>query len=181
MNWPLIRAIILLPGTVLVFIPACVLWLSRNTRYAAVLIKPDQDAFWIVLPIGLFGVLLSTWTVTLFVKVGRGTPAPWETPKKLVVRGPYRHVRNPMIIGVLAILLAEVLLLRSWPLGCWMILFFLGNAVYFPLVEEKELEQRFGNEYLVYKRNVPRWIPRLRPWDGAVPQRATSESNSINE
>jgi protein-S-isoprenylcysteine O-methyltransferase Ste14 len=69
-----------------------------------------------------------------------------------------------MITGVLLMLSAEALLLQSWPIAAWMMLFFIGNAIYFPLVEEKGLEKRFGNEYRDYKANVPRWIPRLRPW-----------------
>jgi protein-S-isoprenylcysteine O-methyltransferase Ste14 len=69
-----------------------------------------------------------------------------------------------MITGVLLMLSAEALLLQSWPVGIWMMVFFIGNAIYFPLIEEKGLEKRFGNEYRNYKANVPRWIPRLRPW-----------------
>jgi len=100
----------------------------------------------------------------LFTRYGDGTPAPWEPPRNLVIRGPYRHVRNPMITGVLFLIAAEALLLGSWPLIVWMGLFFLGNAVYFPLVEEKGLEERFGQAYREYKRNVPRWLPRQQPW-----------------
>ena len=70
-----------------------------------------------------------------------------------------------MISGVLLLLLAEALLFHSWPITAWMILFLVGNAIYFPLVEEKGLEKRFGDEYLEYKARVPRWIPRLRPWE----------------
>jgi protein-S-isoprenylcysteine O-methyltransferase Ste14 len=98
------------------------------------------------------------------MKFGDGTPAPWDPPQKLVIRGPYRHVRNPMITGVLLMLLAEALWFQSWPLALWMLIFFLGNFVYFPLVEEKGLEKRFGNDYREYKAHVPRWIPRLHPW-----------------
>jgi len=56
-------------------------------------------------------------------------------------------------------------LFHSWPITAWMILFFVGNAIYFPLVEEKGLERRFGEEYLKYKARVPRWLPRLRSWE----------------
>ena len=100
----------------------------------------------------------------LFLHVGRGTPAPWDPPRRLVVQGPYRHVRNPMITSVIAMLLAETLLFASWPLAAWMVVFFAVNAVYFPLSEEKGLEKRFGEDYRIYRDNVPRWIPRLRPW-----------------
>jgi protein-S-isoprenylcysteine O-methyltransferase Ste14 len=101
------------------------------------------------------------------MKFGQGTPAPWDPPKKFVVRGPYRHVRNPMIIGVLLMLLAEAMVLQSWPITGWMIVFFIGNAIYFPLVEEKGLEKRFGQDYRQYKAHVHRWIPRIRAWQQA--------------
>ena len=83
-----------------------------------------------------------------------------------------------MITSVLLVLLAEALLLRSWPIVAWMVVFFAGNAVYLPFVEEKDLERRFGNTYLAYKENVPRWIPRLRPWKGTGTQRITSKHDN---
>jgi protein-S-isoprenylcysteine O-methyltransferase Ste14 len=66
-----------------------------------------------------------------------------------------------MITGVLLILYAEAVLLQSWPIAVWMIVFFIGNSIYFPLVEESGLEKRFDNQYREYKNQVPRWIPRL--------------------
>jgi protein-S-isoprenylcysteine O-methyltransferase Ste14 len=69
-----------------------------------------------------------------------------------------------MITGALSMLLAETLLLKSWPIFLWLLVFFLLNSVYFPLVEERSLEKRFGADYLEYKKHVPRWIPRLTPW-----------------
>ncbi len=168
MSWGLIKAIIVLPGTVLIFVPAIILAISANLDFTDQLATPDQMIFLLaLLPAGA-GLLLAVWTVTLFMKFGAGTPAPWEPPQKLVIRGPYRHVRNPMIIGVLLMLMAEALLFRSWPLALWLGVFFIGNAIYFPMVEEKALENRFADAYRSYKANVPRWIPRLRPW---CPQR----------
>ena len=80
------------------------------------------------------------------------------------MHGPYRHVRNPMITSVLLMLAGEAVFLRSWALAGWLSVFFLADAIYFPLVEEKALESRFGDQYGVYRANVRRWIPRLRPW-----------------
>jgi protein-S-isoprenylcysteine O-methyltransferase Ste14 len=111
-----------------------------------------------LLAIGLF---LAGWTMWLFAQKGEGTAAPWDPPKKLVVAGPYCYVRNPMIASVLIMLVAESLLLSSWDIFIWSIVFLLGNLVYFPLVEEKKLEKIFGADYLNYKFSVPRWIPRL--------------------
>jgi protein-S-isoprenylcysteine O-methyltransferase Ste14 len=158
-------AIGLLPFVVTVVIPAYIVY----TRGAV-------NAGWgLASPLGLLpallgcalvglGVLLVYWTVALFATVGRGTLAPWDPPRKLVIRGPYRHVRNPMISGVLCILLGEAVLLGSTPLFVWFLVFFTVNALIMPLIEEPRLEDRFGIDYVAYKRNVPRWLPRAQPW-----------------
>jgi protein-S-isoprenylcysteine O-methyltransferase Ste14 len=104
------------------------------------------------------------WTVSLFVRVGRGTLAPWDPTRRLVVLGPYAHVRNPMISGVLGIIVDEAVALGGWRLATWATAFFVVNHVYFALSEEPGLAKRFGAEYEIYKRHVPRWIPRLQPW-----------------
>jgi protein-S-isoprenylcysteine O-methyltransferase Ste14 len=165
MNWAVVKAIFILLGTGVVLIPAVLLWVSQNTRFAADLSGPRQIAFWVGLCAVVVGLILLIWTITLFARLGRGTLAPWEPTKRLVVRGPYRYARNPMITGVLFILLGEALVFQSWPIAIWIVFFFMINAIYFPLVEEKDLERRFGEEYVLYGKNVPRWIPRLRPWD----------------
>jgi protein-S-isoprenylcysteine O-methyltransferase Ste14 len=164
MPWRLIKTIIVLPGNVLVFIPAVILWIAKDTMYSAELATAYQLSFWLALVAGSIGFGLAVWTVTIFMEFGQGTPAPWDPPKKFVVRGPYRRVRNPMIIGVLLLLLAEAMMLQSWPIAAWMIVFFIGNAIYFPFVEEKGLEKRFGKDYRQYMAHVPRWIPRIYPW-----------------
>ena len=165
MNWGLVRAIIILPGTALVFVPAAILIVAKNTNFSHQLAGPGQLLFWPALMAASLGFGFAVWTVKLFIKIGEGTPAPWDPPQKLVVRGPYRHVRNPMITSVLIMLFAEATLLQSWPITLWMVLFFIANAVYFPLFEEKGLEKRFGDDYREYCAHVPRWIPRLRSWE----------------
>ena len=80
------------------------------------------------------------------------------------MRGPYRHVRNPMITGVLLVLLGEAALLGSLGVLAWAAIFFAINAVWFRLVEEPGLVRRFGADYDEYSRNVPRWVPRGTPW-----------------
>lgn len=110
------------------------------------------------------GLGMLAWTVSLFIRIGRGTLAPWDPTRKLVVRGPYAHVRNPMITGVLAILLGEALAFAARPLWIWAALFLAINHVYFLLSEEPGLAERFGAEYDEYGRHVPRWIPRLTAW-----------------
>ena len=111
------------------------------------------------------GVALVAWTATLLARVGRGTIAPWDPTSRLVVLGPYRHVRNPMISGVLAILLGEAAIFASVPLLLWFAGVFAVNALYLPLVEEPGLRKRFGADYDAYRASVPRWLPRLSPWE----------------
>jgi protein-S-isoprenylcysteine O-methyltransferase Ste14 len=81
-----------------------------------------------------------------------------------VVTGVYCRVRNPMISGVVAILIGEALLFRSLALLAWAGVVWTLNAIYIPLVEEHGLAQRFGDEYHQYKQHVPRWLPRRTPW-----------------
>jgi protein-S-isoprenylcysteine O-methyltransferase Ste14 len=69
-----------------------------------------------------------------------------------------------MITSVLTMQIAEALLLNSWLIFGLFLLFFVGNMIYFPLFEEKDLEKRFGESYREYKHNVPRWIPRITAW-----------------
>lgn len=113
------------------------------------------------------GVVLLYRTVSLFATVGDGTLAPWDPPRRLVVRGVYRYVRNPMISGVLFVLLGEAIVAGSLLLLGWFVAFFAINAITMPLIEEPALEERFGSDYATYKSNVPRWIPRLKPWTPA--------------
>lgn len=164
MYWGLVRSLIILPGTALVLIPTIILVFSAHSNDPLKLASPTEILFWLALLTGGIGFLLSSWSIVLFMRAGGGTPAPLEPPKKLVIRGPYRYVRNPMITGALLMLAAETMLFHSRPIAIWMMIFFVGNALYFPLSEEKGLAKRFGEDYLAYKANVPRWIPRLRPW-----------------
>jgi protein-S-isoprenylcysteine O-methyltransferase Ste14 len=150
-------AIGLLPVVVTLVVPAAIVRQDRPVEVRWALALPG------VVLIGA-SLALVVWTIVLFGTVGKGTLAPWDPTSRLVVRGPYRHVRNPMISGVLGILLGEAVLLGSVPLLVWFGLVLALNAVYMPLVEEPGLRSRFGEDYETYKANVPRWVPRLRPW-----------------
>lgn len=164
--WRHVRAVGLLPGVVTVVVPALIVWSGDSVHVGwglsaglAVLAGLAGVAL-----IGL-GLLLIVCTVTLFAWIGEGTLAPWDPTSRLVVRGPYRHVRNPMISGVLCILLGEAALLGSVALLLWFAAVLAVNAVYMPLVEEPGLARRFGDDYETYRAHVPRWIPSPRPWD----------------
>jgi protein-S-isoprenylcysteine O-methyltransferase Ste14 len=167
-TWKHLRAILLLPGLVLVVIPTTILWLNGADTLGVWQSFPSSR---VILPIiGIacicIGLSLMVATIRLFARVGQGTLAPWEPPQRLVVLGVYRRVRNPMISGVLSVLLGESVVTASVPLFRWFILFAIINAIYIPLLEEPLLVDRFGDEYVTYKRNVRRWIPRLTPWEG---------------
>lgn len=144
---------LILPITVLVIVP-----LSVESRLSlAVDILSVIGALFIAV-----GVFILALTISMFIRLGRGTLAPWSPTKKLVVSGIYSHTRNPMITGVLLCLLGESMMFHSVNIFTWFILFFLINNIYFTLFEEPSLTKRFGKEYLEYKRNVPRWIPRSK-------------------
>ena len=142
MFWRLLKPVLILPGTVLVFVPAVILFACRTTPYSHKLADPGHLFFWLGLVAAATGIILAVWTVTLFITYGQGTPAPWDPPQKLLILGPYRYVRNPMITSVLFMLLSETLLLQSWPIFFWMFFFYLANAFYFPLFEERSLEKK---------------------------------------
>ena len=160
--------VLVLPGTVLVFVPALIIGLTRDTSLAATPAGLTSIPFWAGLLVGVPSVGLALWAMSMFFRYGEGTAAPWDPPQRLVVRGPYRHVRNPMLSGVIGTLIAEALLLQSWPLAGWAALFAVGNMIYFPLSEEPALLKRFGDDYRLYAEHVGRWIPRLTPWQQPV-------------
>ncbi len=153
-----------LPFVVTVLVPV---WLARTNNISLALGTAGaqvlaQGAGVLVLAFGLF---LFASSLGRFATEGEGTLAPWDPPRRLVVRGPYRYVRNPMISGVLFILFGEALLLLSQPHLMWALIFLGLNLLVIPLVEEPGLRRRFGDSYAEYCRHVPRLIPRLRPWE----------------
>ena len=160
-------AILLCPFLAAVVVPYWLLtsWANIDTRWGNV-------SSWEWLPrcvgVGLLagGVVLFGWCVRLFAQIGQGTLAPWDPTRKLVAVGPYRYVRNPMISGAFSMLLGQALIWGSWVVGVWALLFFAVNHTYFILSEEPGLERRFGDSFRTYKANVPRWIPRSKPWEG---------------
>ena len=155
-----LRALIL-PVMVVGVIPAGLLFYNRRALDLA------SPARWAVAAVGLAlvggGLWLMAQTIRLLIVEGQGTLAPWDPTQRLVVRGIYRYVRNPMITGVIAIALGEAAVFASGALLAWAALVTLVNAIYIPLLEEPGLVQRFGAEYETYRRNVPRWLPRREP------------------
>jgi protein-S-isoprenylcysteine O-methyltransferase Ste14 len=159
LSFRVFKAILALPVPVAIIIPSLLLYFSGWQLCDFVLWR-----FLIGAVCFLAGLLLAVSTVRLFPKLGNGTPAPRDPTSKMIISGPYAYVRNPMITGVVLILTGEALMLPSWAIGIWTIVFLIINMFYFPLSEEPGLRKRFGKEYEEYCKNVPRYIPRLTPW-----------------
>jgi protein-S-isoprenylcysteine O-methyltransferase Ste14 len=155
-------AMLLMPLVVVIIVP----WVLRASFTSIDTSWADLPALaWVgrILGVILFsgGLSIFFWCVSLFVSVGRGTLAPWDPTRKLVSVGPYDHVRNPMISSQILFLLCEALFLGSSVVAIWALVIFFINHFYFIYSEEPGLEKRFGESYREYKRQVPRWIPRL--------------------
>ncbi len=157
-------SVALLPFSVAVLIP---LWLARTNRLSPAIGTNVPQVLPQIVGVLLLvvGLILFSASLRKFATEGEGTLAPWDPPRRLVVRGPYRYVRNPMISGVVLVLFGETLVLLSRPHFVWALIFLAANFVYIPLVEETGLGYRFGDSYVEYCRHVPRLIPRLTPWE----------------
>lgn len=149
-------AIVLVPGAACLLFPYFILKSSH--------IQLDRS---IGLPqvlgmvIAALGISMILWVGATFVRRGKGTPIPIEPPKRLVINGLYRYVRNPMYVGAVLIVIAEGIYFGSWLLllyaaGLWAMLH-LAMVIF----EEPQLKRRFGKEYEQYMAVVPRWLPRL--------------------
>lgn len=164
--WKDVRAIVILPGTAVVFMPSYLWWrfgvdpfgLWREHRSWAVVFAVVGVLF------VLAGLRMIAATIAMLRAIGNGTVAPWDPTQRLVVHGIYRHVRNPMISGVFAVILGEALLTASPAVFLWLVVFVIGKSIYIPLVEERSLRRRFGSDYDEYRTAVPRWIPRRTAW-----------------
>jgi len=156
--WRWVGALLLLPINVLIIIPA--IFLDLNAP------EFNNWTSWLAVVTGLLGLALVVSCVRLFAKSGGdGTPAPWDPVTNLIITGPYRYVRNPMLSGVIIILFSEALVFWSLSFFIYTTLFVLLNMAYFPLVEEPGLIKRYGAAYKIYMNNVPRWIPLIKPYN----------------
>ena len=141
-------------GLVLIYLPARLLSWSGIVRPAA--IELEQVAGMII---GAAGAAVALWCILTFVSSGKGTPAPFDPPRRLVIQGPYRFVRNPMYIGADLTLMGAALFYESMPLLSYAILFVLLAHIFVVLYEEPTLRRTFGEEYEIYCRRVRRWWP----------------------
>jgi protein-S-isoprenylcysteine O-methyltransferase Ste14 len=158
--WRIARAILPLPFMATVVVPAIIV-AAGGTGHGHGLGAAAATVAGIALIATGLGLFVAT--VRLFASIGRGTLAPWDPPERLVIAGPYRYLRHPMITGVALTLAGEALVLGSTGIAIWLAGFVAVNAVYLPLVEEPALVRRFGSDYERYMESGHRWLPRLRP------------------
>ena len=107
------------------------------------------------------------WCLSLFAIIGRGTPGPWDAPRRVVTDGPYRWVRNPIYIAAFLVVVGEAWLFLSLPLLLYAGALAVGVHLFVSGYEEPTLRRRFGDEYAAYQRRVRRWIPRPSRRDSA--------------
>ena len=144
----------------LVFVPGIVAGLIP---LGLLRIGPQQQTgvfSWLSHPIWLAGGAILLWCFRDFVQKGRGTPAPIDPPKELVVSGLYRYIRNPMYVGVLMILFGHFLWFGHWALLAYAVFIFFAFHLFVINYEERALRRTFGAAYETYLRQVPRWLPR---------------------
>lgn len=138
----------------LVFVPRAIL------RASGVVRAPSPSP--LALAGGVLAVLggaLATWCILTFVIVGRGTPAPFDPPRRLVVRGPYRYLRNPMYLGAVFLLVGAGLYAGSLALAAYAVVFVAVSDQFVRRYEEPTLRRTFGADYAEYCRATRRWLP----------------------
>ena len=145
---------VLVPGVVAGYLPLVVI--GRDGQ------RPGGWSYIGVVPVAI-GLLIYAWTAFDFAWTGRGTPAPIDPPRRLVVRGLYRYVRNPMYVGVLLVIMGEGLMRQSCQTieYAFAVAFMFGALVL--VLEEPLLRSQFGTAYSNYSAQVPRWLPRRSP------------------
>lgn len=140
---------------VLVFLPSQVLVRAGVTTPPAIGLAQATGGLAVIV-----GLSLAIWCVLAFGIIGKGTPAPFDPPRRLVVRGPYRYVRNPMYVGAIVGLAGASLFYESLALAGFTILFTAVVHLFVLFYEEPTLARLFGADYTEYRRHVARWTPR---------------------
>ncbi len=156
----LIRAVTysaLFIGFLLIYLPARLLSWSGIVRPAEIAVPQVAG-----MVLGVVGAGIALWCIFTFAAAGKGTPAPFDPPRRLVIRGPYRFVRNPMYVGAGLTLTGAALFYASWPLLGYAFLFWLATHLFVLGYEEPALRRTFGQDYAAYCRQVRRWWPRVQ-------------------
>jgi protein-S-isoprenylcysteine O-methyltransferase Ste14 len=146
--------LIIAPGSVAGYIPLALLRQGPRVETGI--------AAYLAFPLWIVGGVILLWSFWNFLHEGHGTPAPVDPPKELVAVGFYRYVRNPMYVGILAMIIGHFLWFGYWYLLVYAGVVFLAFHTFVTFYEEPTLKRTFGAAYEDYRRNVPRWIPRFR-------------------
>src|SRR5437773_4657771 len=144
---------LVVPSTVAVYVP---LLIARGRSPASGVTCP------LAVVVLALGASTYAWSVWDFATFGRGTPAPIDAPKRLVVRGLYRYTRNPIYLGVLTVLLGLGVMFQGRALLIYAFCVGIGFHIFVVLYEERRLARQFGAEYYDYCEKVGRWLPRFR-------------------
>jgi protein-S-isoprenylcysteine O-methyltransferase Ste14 len=144
------------PGTITVLVP----YLLLSSQQVSTRIELSQFRYLGLIPI-LVGAAIYVWCAWSFTFIGKGTPAPFDPPKELVVTGPYRYVRNPIYVFVILALIGEAILFGSIRLVVLAAVTGLACHLWVVFYEEPTLKRKFGESYKRYCESVSRWLPRL--------------------
>jgi protein-S-isoprenylcysteine O-methyltransferase Ste14 len=151
---------LVVPGAGAVLAPWWILSRWGHTR------APSE---WYAIAVIALGSALYLWCLWVFAVVGRGTPGPWDAPRRFVAVGPYRWVRNPIYLAALLVVLGEAWLFVSLPLLVYAAAMGMGCHLFVIGYEERTLRRRFGDTYTEYLHTVSRWVPH-------PPQRASGQA-----
>lgn len=155
---PLLRTLlftVIVPGTATILVPRWILAASADED------RPLPLGLRLIgLPLILLGAAVYIRCAWDFAVAGRGTPLPLDPPRELVARGLYRHVRNPMYLGVVSILIGEAIFFSAAALVVYAAAMAAGFHLFIVLYEEPALRRQFGDSYRRYLETVPRWFPR---------------------
>jgi protein-S-isoprenylcysteine O-methyltransferase Ste14 len=144
-------------GLVLVYVPAALMQ-RLGIAYPAEFGLPQIAG----IVVATCGACIALWCIASFATAGEGTPAPFDPPRRLVVRGPYRWLRNPMYLGAAMALAGAAVFYESIALSCYAGLFLAVAQLFVVAYEEPTLRRTFGAEYEAYYHRVGRWLPRPR-------------------
>ena len=147
---------IFVAGTVLIIVP----YLLLSSRFDSFRVSLSYFRFFGLIPI-LIGVMLYVWCAWYFTFIGKGTPAPFDPPKELVINGAYQYVRNPIYVFVALTLTGEAILFETTILVVYATLAVIVFSLWVVLYEEPSLKRRFGESYERYCERVSRWFPRF--------------------
>ena len=159
-------------GFLLIYVP------ERLLAWSGIVRPAKMEAPQIIgMIIGTAGTVIALWCIFTFVSVGKGTPAPFDPPRRLVRRGPYPFVRNPMYLGACLTLAGTALFYRSLGIAAYAAFFLLVTHLFVVTYEEPILRRTFGHDYETYCDSVRRWWPVRSSRDRQSRASLTTEDN----